>query len=488
MDPPIPAPFICTLDRFFVNSSVGAALLVSPVDEAPFVANSTEDLVWDAPAGYTPSGYNLYVRKNDPNFSGPGPANIIEITDKSATSPHDISGLDLNTTYYWRVDAVEPNLVSPFIGETIHESVVFSFTTEPEEPRFATQPQGQVRGPANGKLVSAITVVALNNSGFEWYKDGGDGLTDLADDTLVSGQTTDTLAITVTPGDEGRYFCVATNAAGDVASDMVYLEYARLTGQWDFENTLNDTAGTNHGTWSPPGGSANYDTGIVGSSAIDFGVDDPNGVSIPVAAVPANTKEMSISLWAKNGPMHDSGLIPFAVLDSDDDQVFLATTPWFNNAVYFNAAGLSYNQIVYWVDPGELEDVWNHWVFTFNSEDGYMAIYRNGVEVSSYSGELGNISGADAFYIGSEANSAASYYQGMIDDFRVYNYAIDEVEVAYLYTDVKTGESVCAGGAGPFDVTGAGDEPDCKIDMLDFAEFAAGWLNCNLVPDCLPRP
>ena len=477
------APFGVKLD-YFALASRYVANPVSPVDEAIYIDKSTESLVWDAPpAAYVPSGYDLYV-STDPNISVSA-TNVVEITDGSAVSPYALSSLGFGTTYYWRVDAKD--------GPTIYEGLVWSFTTKPIVPTVVTQPEGQVRGPANEKLDSSITIVGINGEGYQWYKDGGDGLNDLADDTLVTGQTTNTLAITgVTLGDEGEYFCVITHSVKpDAASDLAYLEYARLTGRWDFEDNLNDTVGTNHGTWSGAGGAAAYDTGIVGTKAIDFGTGDPNSVSVPVAAVPANGKEMSVSLWAKNGPMQGSGLIPFAVRDNAGGPVFLAAVPWFNSTVYFNAgdpinAGI--NQVAYVVSNDDLEGVWNHWVFTCNSEDGYMAIYRNGVVVSSYSGVLGNdIFGATDFDIGSEANSPASYYQGMLDDFRVYNYAIDAVEAAYLYTDVS-GTTVCAGDAGVFDVTGAGDEPDCKVGILDFAKFAAFWLNCNLVPDCLPRP
>lgn len=35
------------------------------------------------------------------------------------------------------------------------------------------------------------------------------------------------------------------------------------------------------------------------------------------------------------------------------------------------------------------------------------------------------------------------------------------------------------------DVTGPDGEPDCKVDLHDFAFFAAGWLECNLYPECV---
>ena len=35
-----------------------------------------------------------------------------------------------------------------------------------------------------------------------------------------------------------------------------------------------------------------------------------------------------------------------------------------------------------------------------------------------------------------------------------------------------------------FDVSGPEGEPDCRVDLLDFVEWAATWMNCNIVPEC----
>ena len=63
----------------------------------------------------------------------------------------------------------------------------------------------------------------------------------------------------------------------------------------------------------------------------------------------------------------------------------------------------------------------------------------------------------------------------------LYNYALDGMEVGRLYPEV-TGERVCADNIGlEFDWNG-----NCKVDIGDLAIFAASWLNCRIVPDCLP--
>jgi len=78
--------------------------------------------------------------------------------------------------------------------------------------------------------------------------------------------------------------------------------------------------------------------------------------------------------------------------------------------------------------------------------------------------------------LGAETIYGEFAYAGLPDDVRIYSYALDEVEVAVLYTDV-TGGDLCIGGNPEYDLN-----EDCKVDILDFAMLANGWLECNLVP------
>ncbi|TFG48059.1 MAG: hypothetical protein E4H40_05325 [Candidatus Brocadiia bacterium] len=87
------------------------------------------------------------------------------------------------------------------------------------------------------------------------------------------------------------------------------------------------------------------------------------------------------------------------------------------------------------------------------------------------------------FGIGARNPSDIAYMfdQGLFDDIRIYNYGLSPLNVASLYTEFITDESVCLNGVYPqFDLNG-----DCVFDIEDFAEIAATWLECNLVPDCI---
>jgi len=66
-------------------------------------------------------------------------------------------------------------------------------------------------------------------------------------------------------------------------------------------------------------------------------------------------------------------------------------------------------------------------------------------------------------------------YDGLIDDFRIYNYALSQTEAAYIATD----------GTGIIDVplvTPADLFNDKHIDFKDFSIFADSWLENVLWP------
>ena len=121
---------------------------------------------------------------------------------------------------------------------------------------------------------------------------------------------------------------------------------------------------------------------------------------------------------------------------------------------------------------------WNHWAFTKdtrvgpNGREGVMRIYRNGTLYDSRSGPDAPIEDITSFVIGS---GWYGRYDGLIDDFQIYDYALSEAEVAYLVSD-GTGqlESLTAS---PADLDG-----NDRVDLRDFGILAEQWLDDQLWP------
>ncbi len=115
---------------------------------------------------------------------------------------------------------------------------------------------------------------------------------------------------------------------------------------------------------------------------------------------------------------------------------------------------------------------WNHWAFTKETHTGKMQIFLNSVLYDSRIGANSPILGITSFEIGSGWYGG---YDGLIDDFQIYDYALSQPEIAYAATN----------GTGIFDlplVSPVDLNGDNRIDFKDFAILADNWLEKNLWP------
>lgn len=121
---------------------------------------------------------------------------------------------------------------------------------------------------------------------------------------------------------------------------------------------------------------------------------------------------------------------------------------------------------------------WNHWTFTKDigagpeGSRGVMKIYLNGVLYDSRTGADAPIEGIESFQIGS---GWYGHYDGLIDDFRIYDYALPEAQVAYLASDGT--------GTLPWDVGLSADlDGSGTVDFGDLAILAGHWFEDHLWP------
>lgn len=129
-------------------------------------------------------------------------------------------------------------------------------------------------------------------------------------------------------------------------------------------------------------------------------------------------------------------------------------------------------------DKSEWTGRWNHWVFTkdirprADGAKGRMAIYLNGELYDSRTGTDSPIANITSFEIGS---GWYGRYDGLLDDFRIYDYALSPAEVAWLATN-STGTFEDATFS-PTDIDATG-----RVDLRDFAILASQWLEDTLWP------
>ena len=439
------------------NANTSIAKNPTPAKNAPLV-DITTDFNWDAPPAYTPTGYKMSLGTGDPNFSSPG--NILDAVD--ATPPYDHpTDLAHDTTYYWRIDSIES-------GTTTNEGTIWSFTTAPANPVITSQASPLTVAVGD---TAEFTVTGVNVMTYTWKRASNGAVVQ----TDVEGESSTLVITDVEQADEDYYYCQASNTAGTDTSDSARLLTERLVAQWTFEGTIADSIEGLDAVYTDPNldnplpDEAYSEDSIEGGQSFSFDASDSFIKVDDAEFFNFSRQGVSVSAWVK-----------VAVQPNGWDSYIMKT-----GSYWLNAQSNWHTMLIGNESAGPvLEDLgWHHTVGAYDPADGAFRYYVDGEFVTQFTNNPGPHD--DQLLFGASGEDGRGQYTGLLDDVQIYSYALDGYEVAHLYTDVMTDVEICVGTVGiEFDVTGPDGEPDCRVDLLDFAEFAAQWLNCNSVPDC----
>ena len=213
---------------------------------------------------------------------------------------------------------------------------------------------------------------------------------------------------------------------------------ADLMAYYDFENDVQDNSGKgHHGTaFSNPG----YTTGATGfGSAIKFdGVNEY--VSLPIGSLIDSLDDITVTCWANFSNTGGSyqRLWDFGVATpaDTDPNSYMFVTPrsggtgplQFSITTGGNGAESSIQ------GPATLPSDWHHVAASIDSSTMTMRLYQNGKlvaegETSYLPSDLGV---TDQNYIGRSQWDDDAYYNGAIDELRIYDRALSEGELLYL--------------------------------------------------------
>ena len=461
--------------------------LPGQMKEVP-IANQT--LTWSQAEAANEQGVTYNVYFGDPNSASPDyyGNNLVKTTsDDPADFFVDLDTLENSTEYAWRVDAIVPN-----DGE--YTGFVWTFTTQPEIARIEAGPDSQVV--EAGEDVE-LTVEAINTTTYQWYKDGV-ALADDTTDTMYTGENTDTLTILdVQLDDEGAYYCVADNSLLDpFQSDEALLLTKRMMGWWKFDNDLTDSvkevvagAPAFDGVADDP----NLVEGGIDGGAIEFFGDIESVVSVPGTEDYYNFYPYgyTVSVWVKNTMVNGWGCYVSKSVRAVEpwEGIFMCQSS--GNAVHGLRKASNDDDIFSGVNVDDGQ--WHLVTGTFDAVNKEIKVYVDGLlrnEVISTSVPPKNSSvlmfGAEDYMaeVDLDPEVFSNPYTGMIDDVRIWNYAIDSVEAANLYVNFVPDAKICIDYP-TMDITGPEGERDCIVNIYDFTAVAEQWLNCNIVPDCL---
>jgi len=460
-------------DGTVVVTLVGATAL--PVRPSTFEnIPVTTDLAWK-PGSISPvAAYDVYF-STDPNL--PPESKIVDRALVTSVDPTPGADLAYETTYYWRVDVYEPNEPNP----VRHEGPLWSFTTQPPVPQIAVHPE-PLQIVAAGQTAT-VRVEALNGEFYQWFKQGQ--TEPLANGGDISGADTDTLQIAnLDREDEGFYYCVVSNSLSSetATSNPGRIMTQRLIGWWTLDETLVDAVDGWEGHFMDPATGQEQDpvyrpvvndaNELIGQAVAFTG--DGRHIRIDDSADPDYFNfyalGMTVSCWIKTdvaqpgatmvAKQRPNAFDGWALMNPDVPQYTIrrTTDPMVEG-------------------PEALTD--GQWHMVTGRYDGrFLTLYVDATEVDV---SLENVEPlvlpGDPLVIGADNADGGGSFTGLIDDVRLWNYAIDPLEIAQLYVD-RTGKPACMSQP-QYDLDG-----DCVVDLADIHMFVEQWLVSNRVdPD-----
>jgi len=403
---------------------------------------------------------------DDPNF-----INNPKVVDGTIEGKVEIytpsAVLDPETTYYWRVDAR--------IDSTVYEGDVWEFTTKAIIPVVTEDPCGLTV--AAGET-AVFRVKATDVGSYLWKRLGGSISGTINESTLTIDN--------VQKADEDVYWCELENenTITPVETARVNLMTRRLVARWEFEDNLNDETGDWPGTYTDPN-EFNTPTAVyvsddpctIGSGKSLQLTDDPCYMLITDSADFFNfyPQGYTINTWVKTEQVNEWGTIASKRIRGDYYFGWALTCDNANRAetgLWQVGAATGTSDIV--------DNEWHMVTATYDAVTGTGAVYVDGLVENQFVDASKASTNDQPVLLGADDVDGALPYAGLLDKTSIYSYALSQVDVAVLYTNVMGG-NLCVGGNPEYDLN-----DDCRVDLEDFALFATDWMKCNLVPECMP--
>jgi hypothetical protein len=455
--------------------------LISPVMDAAQVA-VTDDLVWSVAPAVTKIDL-FFGLENDPNLSIKPAYKVL--TNEPATTTSYSPTMAYSTKYYWKVIAYEPNTAPGAADFIPTASDVAAFTTSGPAPVIQSMTPYAQSVPGGVGQGPTITVSGNNLENYLWKK-GGVVLTNAV---KYGGLNTATLTINdMTLGDEGIYTCEVSNSLSpdiDTANAVVVTE--RLVSWWKLDGNLNDSiqevvAGAIKfdGVADPKTEFTTDNSGIDGGNSLVLQIADPNCPVVPIAGTEEffNFYEDSftVSAWIRT-----------SYVNSSTWPAIISKAP--NTAMGYFVSLDGQSEVVTEIDGTR---IYSDGPVVFNGQWHMVSLtYDGSVQRIYVDGQLEGISAvtaADAagntapVILGAwNLASPDADFEGNMDNVRIYSYALTTTQIGQEYVAMNPNVDYVCNHELPallYDFDG-----NCRIDLNDFTDFAAAWLDCNRIPD-----
>jgi hypothetical protein len=385
---------------------------------------------------------------------------------------------------------------------------IWFFAATPSKPVVTASPAAAAAFPG-GQASFACEFTSQSAPTVTWYKVGTPDIPLSPSDPDIAVATVPTNGITyastltisnIEKADEGSYYCSIANSGGSETSASANLGVKRKVAHW----TLNsDSNGYVNGQYVDSSGEGHHAAptlepvfsgstpGSLGGQSLDMtsaGQPQAAGDS-GTWATAQNTGETTVSAWLNwagpntawqgvvaNRLRTDTGFVAnyYIEIRQDNGRLQIGGLP-----------GVGDLQI----DPLPIGE-WVHLAIT--AKAGEVVMYLNGQVVNQSTAGQAVPQILYPVYFGALGRDLAtgtllSAFNGYLDDIQIFNYALSWSEVVDLYYPVMQ-QQVCVNPDNldlRLDVAGGGEDgnqPDCRVDLADFAVLASTWLNSGLYP------
>jgi len=453
--------------------------------------NVHETLSWTAPPDVQVTGFDVYLA-TEPNDTA---VNLVSAEQAGAVFDlDDVPGELLpGTTYYWRVDVHDANDGGPMVWD----GRWWNFTTEPAVPVIVSNPTDTAGGP--GDSVS-LTAVAEDLGGgvveYQWFKvvEGSD--------VAVSGKGPDQGTLTIDNldiGDEGMYYCIASNAAGETPTATVRLDVQfGLIHRYNFDNDPNDSVGGADAVVVNNTGNARFENAQLVMGNWWHWSNDNNGdyVDLPNGMISALGPQATFEVWVTTTVTNANWSRIFDLGASDAGEN--SSGGGGNTAsIWLSGRGDDGGRFVpmfEYIKPSPRQvrrvvDPQNHWLqhnvrtyyaVVWDEIAGKVTLYTDGQFVADNDlhlklSELNDINN----WLG-RAQWNDPLWMGSYHEFRIWDTALSaDTVLAHQQAgpDVPMPDDACLDQPAS-DVNG-----DCVVDLGDLAVMAAEWLGSGLASD-----
>jgi len=241
-----------------------------------------------------------------------------------------------------------------------------------------------------------------------------------------------------------------------------------LVSRFTFDIDARDSYGTNDGTFA--GGASVAQDGARGSVLSLDGTDDY--VGLPASAMTSGRSEVTLSLWINPDEWVASNTIWDEYAVSNYWQFSVHNSYWFTRDTSTGTTGSRNNDLAM---PTVSTGSWHHLAFVHSDSGDDKEIWYDGELYSSTSTSVDMLtSDRDGARIGYPCDG--TYYDGLIDDVRLYSRALSQTEIALLAEETLYTLTVNSG-------TGDGDYVEGQIADIQADAPASGKVFDEWVGD-----